>query len=70
MSKIFRLFILSLCLLSLQLNCFAGNILQQEYETAKIQELAQEPTLHNMSKRGLIEDDYLGYLMVKTLYMV
>lgn len=49
----------------------AGNLLQQEFETAKMQEVAQQPALHNMSKRGLIEDDYLGYLNGKdSLYGV
>ncbi len=55
----------------LSIPCFAGNLLQQEFETAKMQEVAQQPALHNMSKRGLIEDDYLGYLNGKdSLYGV
>lgn len=62
MSKIYKLFVLLLCLLSLQLNCFAGNILQQEYETAKMQETAQESVFYNMSKESLLENDYQSYL--------
>ena len=63
--------ILTILLLFLALPCFAGNLLQQEYETAKMQELAQEPAFYNISKRGLIEDDYLGYLNGKgSLYGV
>lgn len=62
MSKIYKIFVLLLCLLSLQLNCFAGNILQQEYETAKMQETAQESVFYNMSKESLLENDYQSYL--------
>lgn len=63
--------ILTILLLFLALPCFAGNLLQQEYETAKMSEMAQEPAFYNISKRGLIEDDYLGYLNGKgSLYGV
>ena len=54
--------ILTILILFLSLPCFAGNVLQQEYETAKMAEMAQEPAFYNISKRGLIEDDYLHYL--------
>lgn len=66
-----KVLILMLCLFCFIPPAFAGNILQQEYETAKMAELAQEPAFYNMSKRGLIEDDYLGYLNGKdSLYGV
>lgn len=54
--------ILTILLLFLALPCFAGNLLQQEYETAKMSEMAQEPAFYNLSKRGLIENDYSAYL--------
>lgn len=54
--------ILTILLLFLALPVFAGNLLQQEYETAKMSEMAQEPTFYNLSKRGLIENDYSAYL--------
>ena len=54
--------ILTILILFLVLPCFAGNLLQQEYETAKMQELAQEPAFYNKTAKGLIEDDYLHYL--------
>lgn len=54
--------IITILLLFLALPCFAGNLLQQEYETAKMSEMAQEPAFYNMSKRGLIEDDYNAYM--------
>lgn len=54
---------LILIILLLMVNpVFASNILQQEYETAKMAEIAQEPAFYNISKKGLIEDDYYGYL--------
>lgn len=53
--------ILTILLLFLALPCFAGNLLQQEYETAKMSEMAQEPAFYNLSKRGLIENDYSAY---------
>lgn len=62
MSKIYKLFVLLLCLLSLQLNCFAGNILQQEYEAQEASKVAKDATFHNMTAIGLIQDDYLHYL--------
>ena len=63
--------IITILILFLALPCFAGNLLQQEYETAKMSEMAREPVFYNISKRGLIEDDYLGYLNGKgSLYGV
>lgn len=68
MKKIVILLISLFCFIS---PVFAGNLMQQEYETAKMQELAQEPAFYNMSKRGVIEDDYYGYLNGKdSLYGV
>lgn len=55
-------FIITLLLLSLSLPAFAGNLLQQEYETAKMSEMAQEQTFYNMTKERLLENDYQGYL--------
>lgn len=49
-------------LLFLALPCFAGNVLQQEYESKEASKVAQDTTLHNMSAKGLIQDDYLHYL--------
>lgn len=57
-----KLIILAILVLFLALPCFAGNLMQQEYETAKMQELAQEPAFYNKTAKGLIEDDYLHYL--------
>lgn len=54
--------ILTILLLFLALPVFAGNLLQQEYETAKMSEMAQEPTFYNLSKERLFENDYQGYL--------
>ncbi len=54
--------IITILILFLALPCFAGNLLQQEYETAKMSEMAQEPAFYNLSKRGLIENDYSAYL--------
>lgn len=62
MSKIFRLFILSLCLLSLQLNCFAGNVLQQQDELKFIQKVSNDPLPTHYGKDYLIREDYYGYL--------
>lgn len=56
-----KLIILTLLLLTVN-PVFAGNLLQQEYETAKMSEMAQEPTFYNMSKERLFENDYQGYL--------
>lgn len=61
MSKIFRLFILSLCLLSLQLNCFAGNVLQQQDELKFVQKRANDPIPIHYGKDYLIREDYYGY---------
>lgn len=55
-------FLIILSILCLSLPCFAGNLLQQEYEASRMQEIAQESVFRNMSKRGVIEDDYNGYL--------
>lgn len=57
-----KVLILMLCLFCFIPPVLAGNILQQEYETAKMQELAQEPAFYNKTAKGLIEDDYLHYL--------
>ena len=54
--------ILTILLLFLALPCFAGNLLQQEYETAKMAEMAQSPAFYNISKEHLLENDYQGYL--------
>lgn len=54
--------ILTILILFLALPCFAGNVLQQEYETAKMAEMAQDPAYYNKTANGLIEDDYLHYL--------
>lgn len=54
--------ILTILLLFLALPCFAGNLLQQEYETTKMAEMAQSPAFYNKTAKGLIEDDYLHYL--------
>lgn len=61
MSKIFRLFVLSLCLLSLQLNCFAGNVLQQQDELKFVQKRANDPMPTYYGKDYLIREDYYGY---------
>ena len=58
--KRFILLILSLlCFIS---PVFAGNLLQQEYETKEAAKVAQDMSLHNTSSKGLIEDDYLAYM--------
>lgn len=54
--------ILTILFLFLSLPTFAGNLLQQEYETAKMFEMAQDPIFYNKTAKGLIEDDYLTYL--------
>lgn len=54
--------ILIISVIFLMLPAFAGNILQQEYETAKMAEMAQDPVFYNKTTKGLIEDDYLHYL--------
>lgn len=41
---------------------FAGNLLQQEYETTKAVEISKDTSLYNKSAKGLIQDDYLHYL--------
>lgn len=54
--------IITLLLLSLSLPAFAGNLLQQEYETAKMQKIATDPSMLNFNKQSLLQDDYLTYL--------
>lgn len=54
--------ILIISVIFLMLPAFAGNLLQQEYETAKMTETAQDPAFYNKTTKGLIEDDYLHYL--------
>lgn len=54
--------IITILLLFLALPGFAGNVLQQEYETAKMQTAYKNPVLLNMTKYDLFENDYLGYL--------
>lgn len=58
MKNLLLLFVL--CLFSLPV--FAGNLLQQEYETKEAVKFTQDLSFHNMSKRGLLENDYQGYL--------
>lgn len=58
--KRFILLILSLlCFIS---PVFAGNLLQQEYETAKMSKIASDPSMLNYNKQSLLQDDYLVYL--------
>lgn len=54
--------ILTILILFLARPCFAGNLLQQEYETAKMAETAQDTAFFNISKERLLENDYQGYL--------
>lgn len=54
--------LLTILLLFLALPCFAGNLLQQEYETAKMEKAATNPIASLYSKSALFENDYLGYL--------
>lgn len=62
MSKIFKLFVLSLCLFMISIPCFAGNLLQQEYETQKASEVSSNPMTSNYTKEALLKNDYEGYL--------
>lgn len=55
-------FLIILSILCLSLPCFAGNLLQQEYEATRMQEIAQESVFRNMSKESLLENDYQSYL--------
>lgn len=59
MKKFVILLISLLCLVSPAL---AGNVLQQQYETARMAEMAQETSFFNLSKERLLENDYQGYL--------
>lgn len=61
MSKIFRLFILSLCLFMLSIPCFAGNVLQQQDELKFVQKRANDPIPIHYGKDYLIREDYYGY---------
>lgn len=54
--------ILTILLLFLALPVFAGNLLQQQYETARMAEMAQGTSFLNISKERLLENDYQGYL--------
>lgn len=54
--------ILTILILFLALPCFAGNLLQQEYETKMAAELAKDPATANYTKEKLLENDYQGYL--------
>lgn len=62
MSKISRLFILSLCLFMLSNPCFAGNVLQQQDELKFVQKRANDPIPIHYGKDYLIREDYYGYL--------
>lgn len=57
-----NLLILFLSLFMFVVPAFAGNLLQQEYEANKMQEMSKEQTLYNMSKESLLKNDYQGYL--------
>ena len=61
MSKIFKLFVLSLCLFMISIPCFAGNILQQQDELKFIQKVANNPLPTNYGKDYLIREDYYAY---------
>ena len=54
--------ILIILVIFLALPCFAGNLLQQEFETKKQQEAAMDSRLYNISKEQLLYNDYIGYL--------
>lgn len=41
---------------------FAGNLLQQEYETQKASEVSRNPMTSNYTKEALLKNDYEGYL--------
>lgn len=58
MKNLLLLFVL--CLFSLPV--FAGNLLQQEYEIKEAVKVTQDLSFHNLSKRGLLENDYQCYL--------
>lgn len=62
MSKVFKIFVLLLCILSLQVTCFAGNILQQQDELKFVQKVANDPLPTHYGKDYLIREDYYGYL--------
>lgn len=54
--------ILTVLILFLSLPCFAGNLLQQEYETKKAVKIASEPVFYNITKNRLLENDYMAYI--------
>lgn len=54
--------ILTILILFLALPTFAGNLLQQEYETTKIQKFSSDADLKNYTKATLLENDYIVYL--------
>ena len=55
--------LITIILLLLVINpVFAGNLLQQEFETKKQQEAAMDSRLYNISKEQLLYNDYIGYL--------
>ena len=61
MSKIIKLFVLSLCLLMLSIPSFAGNLLQQQDELQFVQKVANDPLPTKYGKDYLIREDYYGY---------
>ncbi len=65
MSKIFKLFVLSLCLFMISIPCFAGNILQQQDELKFVQKFANYPLPIHYGKDYLIREDYYGYFQGK-----
>lgn len=61
MSKMFKLFVLSLCLFMISIPCFAGNILQQQDELKFVQKFANYPLPIHYGKDYLIREDYYAY---------
>lgn len=61
MSKIIKLFVLSLCLLMLSIPSLAGNLLQQQDELQFVQKVANDPLPTQYGKDYLIREDYYGY---------
>lgn len=59
MKKIIVLLVSLFCLIS---PAFAGNLLQQEYEIAKMQKFSSDADLKNYTKATLLENDYIVYL--------
>lgn len=54
--------ILTILVLFLALPCFAGNLLQQEYEAKEAGKVAQDAAFYNTTAIELIKEDYLHYL--------